>query len=84
MKSKLDALLIYFAARASEPGTWQGVAFILTLTGSHYASYNWGECAAIGSTAAGILKILLPDTRPPADIIIQNIHPEVQTAIEPK
>jgi hypothetical protein len=84
MKSKIDAMLIYLAARAAVPGTWQGIAFLLTLAGSHYAQLDWGQCAAIGATASGVLKILLPDAKPPADIIIQNIHPEVQAAIAPK
>jgi hypothetical protein len=82
--SKLDTLLLYIGARLSEPGTWQGIAFLLTLMGSRYAHLDWGQCAALGASISGALKIMLPDTKPPADVIIQNIHHEVQAALSDK
>jgi hypothetical protein len=82
--SKIDTLLVYLAARAAEPGTWQAVALLLTMMGSNYANQDWGKCAALGAAIYGALRIIMPDAKPPADIIIQNIHPEVQAAIAPK
>lgn len=64
---KLETLLACLAARAAEPGTWQGVAFMLTLCGSRYAALDWGQCAALGATASAVLKILFPDMKPPKD-----------------
>ena len=69
MKEKLERVLAYIAARAAEPGTWQGVAFILTLTGSRYASLDWGQCAALGAMASAVIKIFFPDAlKNPSDV----------------
>ncbi|HEX7644868.1 MAG TPA: hypothetical protein VF450_26405 [Noviherbaspirillum sp.] len=65
--NKIETLLAYLAARAAEPGTWQGVAFVLTLCGSKYASLDWGQCAALGGIASAVLKILFPDASPPKE-----------------
>lgn len=66
MKEKLESLLMYLAARAKEPQTWQGVAFFLGAGASHYAFLmNPGECALIGSIVSGMLKVILPDVKPP-------------------
>lgn len=65
MNSKLNALITYAASRISERGTWQGIAFMLGLFGSHYASLDWGQCAAIGASISGALKIILPDVKAP-------------------
>lgn len=59
--NQLEKIAAYLAARASEASTWQGVAFILTLAGSRYANMDWGQCAALGATLSGIIKILFPD-----------------------
>lgn len=67
MRPKLELLLAYLADRAAEPGTWQGFAFFLGLIGSHYASLDWGQCASIGATLSGIIKIIFPDIKPPKD-----------------
>lgn len=63
MRCKLELLLAYLAARSAEQSTWQGVAFLLTLTGSHYADLQWGQCAALGATLSAVIKILLPDVK---------------------
>ena len=49
-------------ARLGQQSTWQGIAFILGLMGSHYATdLNWGEAAAFGGTLSALLKTLLSD-----------------------
>ena len=65
MNSKLKTLLVYLAQRSSEPSTWRGVVFLLTLAGSKYAALNWGEAACIGSTVSAMMKILFPDVKLP-------------------
>ena len=67
MNDKLKLLLVYLSARLAEPGTWQGFAFFLGLIGSHYASLDWGQCASVGATLSGAIKILFPDVKPPKD-----------------
>jgi hypothetical protein len=64
---KLETLLAYLAARAAEPSTWQGVAFLLALTGSRYASLDWGVCVSIGATLSAVVKIIFPDVKPPKE-----------------
>jgi len=59
--TKLETLLAYIAARASEASTWQGVAFVLSVAGSKYANLDWGQCAAIGGFVSAAIKILLPN-----------------------
>jgi hypothetical protein len=61
--NKIDALLQYIAQRIAEPGTWQGIAFLLALGGSRYANLDWGQCAALGASVSGVLKIVLPDSK---------------------
>jgi hypothetical protein len=85
MNPKFETLIAYLSARASERSTWEGVGFLLTLAGS-----KWGinlpldQCVTIGATVSGAIKIIWPDAKAKADIIIQQIHPEVQTALAGK
>jgi hypothetical protein len=68
MTPRLEQLIVYVAARAAEPSTWQGVAFMLTLCGSHYASsLDWGQAAALGGFISGAIKIIFPDVKPPQE-----------------
>ena len=82
---KLDKLLLYIAGHLSEPGTWQGVAFLLTLAGSRFANMPWGQCAALGARhirRAQDHPARHQKRRP--DIIIQTTNPEVQAALSQK
>jgi hypothetical protein len=68
MKAKLEALAAYLAARLSERSTWEGLMFLLTLSGSHYAaSMPLDQCVALGATVSGAIKIIFPDSKPPKD-----------------
>lgn len=64
MQAKLDALLLYIAARLAEPGTWQGIGIIAGLFGGKYADMDWQKCTALGIGIYGLLKMLLPDSQP--------------------
>jgi hypothetical protein len=58
---KLEKLSIYIADLLAEKSTWQGITFFLGLFGSHYASLDWGTCAAVGGSLSGALKIIFKD-----------------------
>lgn len=62
MKEKTKKVLAYFLDRMGEPGTWQGVGFLVAAAGSKFgAGLDWGGAAALGGAVSGLLKIFLPD-----------------------
>ena len=62
MKLKLRAALDVLLARLCEQSTWQGIGFLVTLTGSKFgAGMDWGPAAALGSGVSALVKIVLPD-----------------------
>lgn len=85
MKKKLEILIAYIFARMCERSTYEGLAFLLTLAGSKYgASLPLDQCVTLGAILSGAIKIIFPDAKESADIIIQQIHPEVQAALSDK
>ena len=47
-----------------QQSTWQGLAFLLGLFGSHFAtSLDWGQATALGGTLSALLKTLLSDPK---------------------
>lgn len=61
---KLEQLLGFIADRLAERSTYEGLVFIFTVCGSHYQNLDWGQCATLGATASGIIKIIFPDAKP--------------------
>jgi hypothetical protein len=62
MKQRTQVVLEFIAARLSEPSTWQGIFFLLTLTGSKFgAGLDWGQAAGLGGIVSAALKIIFPD-----------------------
>ena len=58
----MNNLLDFFADRLKESSTWQGIAFILRLTGSHYAAdFDIAGATAMGALVSATIKILFPD-----------------------
>lgn len=56
-KAKLYVAYLFALDRMGEPTTWQGVGFLVGLTGSHFgAGLNWGEGAAFGGTLSAFIK----------------------------
>ncbi len=48
--------------RLGESSTWQGVAFILTMAGGHYAAdFDLAGATAAGALVSAAIKILFPD-----------------------
>lgn len=57
-KMILEAL----AARLSEQSTWQGIGFIVALSGAKFgAGMDWGAAAGLGGIISALLKIVFPD-----------------------
>lgn len=65
MKAKLYAILGVIEARLVEQSTWQGIGFIVALTGAKFGvGMDWGAAAGIGGVISATLKIILPDPKP--------------------
>jgi hypothetical protein len=62
MKDHIKTVLEFIAARLSEPSTWQGIFFLVTLTGSKFgAGLDWGQAAGLGGVMSAALKMIFPD-----------------------
>lgn len=60
---RLKLAWTYFLDRLGEPGTWQGIGFIVALIyGKQFAGMDWGSAAALGGAVSGVLKLLFPDS----------------------
>ncbi len=58
MRKALDYLL----DRMGERSTWEGVAFIVTLTGSKWgANMDWGQAAGLGASISAAIKMGMKD-----------------------
>lgn len=65
MNQKLRAALDVALARLGEASTWQGIGFLVALTGSKFgANMDWGPAAALGGAVSAIIKTILPDPKP--------------------
>ena len=85
MKTKLEILLAYLAARGTEVGTWKCLGAVLVYIGSRYGiTLTPQECMLYSAELYVAIGILAPDARAKADIIIQQIHPEVQAVLAAK
>jgi hypothetical protein len=52
----------YALDRLSEPSTWQGIAFVVALTGSKFgAGLDWGQAAGLGGIISAAIKMVFPD-----------------------
>lgn len=66
MKERIRIALEFAAARLSEQSTWQGIAFIVALSGSKFgAGMDWGQAAGIGGLVSAVLKMAFPDPAKP-------------------
>lgn len=62
MKKRTQVVLEFIAARLSEASTWQGIFFLVALTGSKFgAGLDWGQAAGLGGVASAALKMIFPD-----------------------
>lgn len=64
MKQRIRIALEFAAARLSEPSTWQGIGFLVALTGAKYgAGMDWGQAAGLGGILSAALKMIFPDPK---------------------
>lgn len=65
MKKRIQLAAEYLAARLSEPSTWQGIGFLIALTGAKVgAGLDWGQAAGLGGIISAGLKMVFPDSKP--------------------
>jgi hypothetical protein len=65
MKERIRTTLEFAAARLSEPSTWQGIGFLVALTGAKVgAGLDWGQAAGLGGIVSAALKMIFPDPKP--------------------
>lgn len=65
MKKKIRTIATVLAARLSEQSTWQGIGFVVTLTGAKFGvGLDWGQAAGLGGVISALLKIVFPDPKP--------------------
>lgn len=58
----MNKFLTFASDRLKESSTWQGIAFILTMAGSHYgANFDVAGATAAGALVSAFIKIFLPD-----------------------
>lgn len=48
----------FFLERMAEPTTWQGIGFLVSLTGGKYANLDWGQAAALGGFVSAFIKMV--------------------------
>ena len=62
MKEHLRIITEFVAARLSEQSTWQGIGFLVALTGSKVGlGLDWGQAAGLGGIVSAALKMIFPD-----------------------
>jgi hypothetical protein len=65
MMEKLRNFLTFAADRLKEPSTWQGIGFIVALTGCKLgAGMDWGQAAGLGGIISAAIKMIFPDPQP--------------------
>lgn len=62
---RLRTFIDYASSRLSEPSTWQGIGFLVALTGCKIgAGMDWGQAAGFGGIISAAIKMVLPDKKP--------------------
>lgn len=67
MKERIRSILEVLVARLSEQSTWQGIGFLVALSGAKFgAGMDWGAAAGLGGVISALLKIVFPEPKPTA------------------
>lgn len=62
MRDRIRKAADFAAARLSEPSTWQGIGFLVALSGSKAGlGMDWGQAAGLGGIVSAVLKMFWPD-----------------------
>jgi len=61
---RLKTYINYCADRLTEPSTWQGIGFLVALTGCKVGiGMDWGQAAGLGGIISAAIKMALPDSK---------------------
>jgi hypothetical protein len=64
MKKKTRVFIDYVTGRLTEPSTWQGIGFLVALTGSKVGmGLDWGQAAGLGGIISAAIKMAVPDKK---------------------
>lgn len=64
MPQHLRTVAAWLLDRLDEPSTWQGIATIATLTGSHWAlNFNWDLCSAGAIVVHAVFLAFTPERK---------------------
>lgn len=59
---KTRKIIEYTLERLKEPSTWQGIGFVVALTGCKGGlGLDWGQAAGLGGVISAAIKMALPD-----------------------
>lgn len=62
--SKVQRIMEIIAARLSEQSTWQGIGFLVMLSGAKFgAGLDWGQAAGLGGIVSAVLKMIFPEPK---------------------
>lgn len=62
---KIRTFIDFVSARLSEPSTWQGIGFLVALTGCKLGiGMDWGQAAGLGGIISAAIKMAIPDKKP--------------------
>jgi hypothetical protein len=62
--TKLEKITAYFLDRLGERSTWEGIGFVVALTGSHFGrGLDWGLAAGLAGAVSACIKSFLPDKK---------------------
>jgi hypothetical protein len=62
MNEKLRTFADYVGDRLKEPSSWQGIGFLVALTGCKLgAGMDWGQAAGLGGILSAAIKMVFPD-----------------------
>lgn len=64
MKERIRIILELLAARLSEQSTWQGIGFLVGLSGAKLGlGMDWGQAAGLGGIISAVLKMIFPEPK---------------------
>lgn len=59
---RIEFFLKYIADRLQEASTWQGIGFLVGLTGCKLGmGMDWGQAAGLGGIISAVIKTIFPD-----------------------
>ena len=64
LKKKWPIIRNYLLDRMGEASTWQGIGFVVALTGCKVGlGLDWGQAAGLGGAISAAIKMSFPDNK---------------------